>query len=435
MSEFDALSREELVALILDLRARVLALEAVLDEQRRDPPSGRVRPVPSFVKPNCPPRQKKERKKRHHSYVRHREKPTQVVEHAPDICPDCGRKLAGGWVQRVRQVIEIPSPRYEVIEHRFLRRWCGVCKKYHGICVDLPGAVGRHRMGARLMSLVVTMKNGCRMTVSAIQRLLKSLWDLHLSRGEIIQILHTVAGQGRQVYDQLREAVRGSPFVHADETSWREDGKNHWLWSFSTPEARLFVEDASRGHQVPERELGGDFRGILSSDFYSAYSFHLGSHQRCWVHYLRDLKKLKEEHPSDAPLHRWIASVRAVYSRAKDYQNPNRRARVRAREAFQEELLALARLPGPNAPQRLLAQRIERFVAEMFTFVEHQDVPSDNNAAERSIRPVVIYRKVSGGTRSSQGSDTFSILMSLVGTWMIQGQDPFQACQQMLATP
>ncbi len=443
MREFDILSRDDLIALAKQLwalkeqlEAQVALLHAELEKLRRDPPSGTARPVPSFVKPNRPPKEKKAREKRPHSYVRPRETPTQVIEHAVDSCPDCGRHLAGGWVHRVRQVIEIPTPRYEVIEHRMLRRYCGVCRKSHMASLALPGVAGRHRVGVGVMSLVVTLKKACRMTVTGIQRLLKSLYGLHLSRGEISEILHAVARRGRGLYEQLKEAARGSPHVHADETSWRENGKNHWLWSFSTPDVRLLVEDPSRSHHVPERVLGERYRGILCSDFFSAYFYHLGLHQRCWVHYLRDLKKLGEEHPDDRALAGWIESVRALYIRAKDYTSPDRRERVRAREAFQEELLALARLRRePEAPQRLLAGRIERFVQEMFTFVEHPDVPSDNNPAERAIRPAVIYRKVTGGTRSAQGSDTLAILMSLVGTWELQGQDPFAACQQMLTTP
>jgi transposase len=442
--DFDALSRDELIDLFkqqlelnLHLQDQVAALEAEVERLRKDPPSGVARAVPSFVKPNRALKEKKERKKRPRSYVRHREKPTRVVNHTPDRCPDCQRKLSGGWVHRVRQVIEIPVSSYEVIEHRMWRRWCGVCKKMHVASLDVSGeVVGRHRVGIRLMSLLVTLKNGCRMTVSGIQRILGSLYGLHLSQGEVSEILHAVARRGRRLYDQLGEAVRGSPYVHADETSWREDGKNHWLWSFSTRDVRLFVEDASRSHLVPERVLGERYPGILCSDFLGAYNYHLGVHQRCWVHYLRDIKKLGEDHPDDLALATWTRAVADVYSRAKQFTSPDRRTRIRTREAFQEELLALARMPFiNNAPQRILAERIERFAQEMFTFVEHPDVPADNNPAERAIRPAVTNRKVTGGTRSPQGSETFSILMSLVGTWMLRKQDPFLQCQQMLATP
>jgi transposase len=445
MSDTRKPTYDELVALVAEqaeaialLRDENAFLRGELEKLRKDPPSGIARAVPSFVKPNRAPREKKERKKRSQSFSRRREKPTETQDHAVDQCPDCGHKLSGGHVHRVRQVIEIPVAPVRIISHRVFGRFCGRCRKRWIATLDLTGqVVGRHRVGVRLMSLIVLLKNGCRMTVEAIQKLLRSLYALHLSRGEICEILHTAARCGQQAYEGLKEAVRGSPYVHADETSWREDGKNHWLWSFSTPAARLYVEDPSRGHQVSERILGERYSGILCSDFLGAYNYHLGVHQRCWVHFLRDLKELAEKHSEDVSVLRWTKRVRKVYEDAKKFRDLNvtdRRQRIRARERFQDRLLALAKpYFRTDAPQKTLAERIYNFSQDLFTFVEHPEVPSDNNPAERAIRPAVVYRKMSGGTRSQQGSATASILMSLLGTWQINGTDPMTACQQMLS--
>ena len=85
-----------------------------------------------------------------------------------------------------------------------------------------------------------------------------------------------------------------------------------------------------------------------------------------------------------------------------------------------------------DVPQRVLTERIERFLPEMFMFVEYPETPSDNNAAERAIRPVVTARKVSGGTRSAKGSDTKMTLMSLFGTWKLRGEDAMETCRKMI---
>ena len=108
--------------------------------------------------------------------------------------------------------------------------------------------------------------------------------------------------------------------------------------------------------------------------------------------------------------------------------------RCRLRIGFESELQALAEpyLATKDAPQRVLAQRIDRFLGELFTFVQYPGVPSENNAAERAIRPAVIARKVSGGTRSSRGSDTMSVLRSLFETWRLQGRNPIDACHGMI---
>jgi transposase len=439
MSDFDALSRNELISLILDLRGRVLALEAELERLRKDPPSGVARAVPSFVKSNRPPREKKVRKKRANSYVRPQEAPTQIVEHALDRCPDCGRQLSGGWTQRVRQVIDIPFAPYSVTEHRMTGHYCGVCAKRRVASPDLSGVVvGRHRVGVRLMSLVGYLSEVCRMPKRTIQALLRSMYGLHLALGEITELLHVLAKKGRAFYESLREAVRGSPCVNADETGWREDGVNGYVWSFSNSDSRLYLRDQSRGHQVSLAALGEEFRGVLVSDFYGGYNYHLGEHQRCWAHFIRDLKDLLDKHPGEPKVCAWVKKVTTLYQKARDFKSENRRKRALARFRFQDRLVALGEIClgvdpyGQAVPQRVLAQRCVRYANELFTFVEHPQVPSENNAAERAIRPLVTARKVSGGTRSAKGSDTKMVLASLYGTWLIRNLDPLQECQRML---
>jgi hypothetical protein len=106
------------------------------------------------------------------------------------------------------------------------------------------------------------------------------------------------------------------------------------------------------------------------------------------------------------------------------------------RQGLEEELLTLCRpyVRDKSAPQRVLAERIERFIAELLTFVQYPDVPSENNAAERAIRPAVVARKISGGTRSEKGSKTSSVLRTLFETWTIQGRNTIDACKEMLAS-
>ena len=264
--------------------------------------------------------------------------------------------------------------------------------------------------------------------------MLDTFYGLHLSVGEITQVLHTVAAQGQPAYEALGAQIKVSDAVQADETGWREDGHNGYLWSFSTPTLRYFVYDRSRSHEVPAAVLGNDYQSVLGSDFYGEYNFHLGLHQRCWVHFGRDLHTLKETHKDNAAVQAWCDAVWQVYEAAKAFASADTRQRVKAREHFQDQL---ARLAAPFArsdcPQRLLAQRCERFLPELFTFVEHPHVPSHNNDAERAVRPVVIGRKVSGGTRSPASSLTKMMLLSLLATWKAQGRDVLQTCQQMLA--
>lgn len=440
----DARTRGQLIAENTLLKEKVTLLEAEIEMLRSMVSGGgNGSSAAPFVKPNRKERreaERAERKKRKSSFARRRDVPTEVVEHAVDVCPDCGRKLSGGWVHSRRQVIEIPDAPVRVIEHVLMARRCGACGKRYIPKLDLSGeVVGRSRLGIRLMSLIADMATDCRMPHRSIQRMLGTLYGLRISVGEISHVLHRVAECGRQAYDDLQQQIRGSPMVNADETGLREDGVNGYIWSFSTPDVRFSLRDQSRASKVVTDMLGDEFTGVLVSDFYGAYNAYEGVKQRCWVHLLRDLKGLREKHPNNESVAKWVGCIKLIYEQAKEVAagSYTQRQRCRLRQWFEARLLRLATpyRDAKNAPQRVLAKRIDTFLGELFSFVDHEGVPSDNNAAERAIRPAVIARKVSGGTRSPRGTQTRMTLQSLFGTWNLKGLDPITTCAAMLADP
>ena len=445
MKDLQTLTKEELVVLLTQAlatieaqQARISALEqeiARLTDASAPPPSAKPTP-PAFVKPNAKKRPSKPRKKRSHAFVRKRQKPTQTVTHFPPTCYGCGRKLTGGWLHRVREVLELPQAPVQVIHHQIMARHCGLCQRRQVAQVDLSeSVVGQSRLGVRLSSLIAYLDSVCRMPVRLIRKLLGALYGLWLSVGEISAVLHRVAVRGQPTYDALLSQLRTSRVVHADETGWRENGKNGYAWSFSTPTLHYFVCPQTRSASVVKQTLGTAFRGALVSDFYTAYHYYLGPHQYCWVHLLRDVKELSEQHPNDALVNAFATELRALYDQAKTYSSPNLLARQSKCWQLRARLCALAhRHEAKERPERVLAQRLLRHELGLFVFVEHPEVPSSNNAAERSVRPLVVLRKVSGGTRSAQGSQTVAVLMSLFSTWQAQGKDLLQACQQMLTT-
>lgn len=439
--ELQTQSREELIALltqaletIQSLQAQVAALQEENARLKNQPPPPPASDMPAFVKPNVKKKVSQKRKPRKHAFVRRRQAPTQVVTHAPQSCSGCGRKLAGGWLHRVREVIELPQMPVEVIHHHVMARYCGVCNRREVAELDLSEAVvGQSRLGVRLMSVIAYLDTVCRMPVRLIQRFLSGLYGLCLSVGEIVEVLHRVAKQGETLYEDLKKQVQKSQVAHADETSWREDGQNGYIWSFSTPSVRWFSGQEGRSGEVAKSVLGTHFGGVLVSDFYSAYHWYRGPHQYCWVHLLRDIHKLCEQHPKDAQVALFAAKVKAVYEQAKAYSHPNGFVRGRQRRQFQKDLEAIAHQhEGEERPERVLAQRILKRLWGLFVFVEYEDVPSDNNAAERAIRPLVVVRKVSGGSRSSAGSTTVATLLSLFGTWQVREVDLLEECRQML---
>jgi len=419
-------SRDELLAIIDALTAQVSVLSARVAELETELARlrGKSSTPPTWVKPNRPAAERKPRRHRKQAFVRRREQPTEIREHALETCPDCGRKLTGGSVHRSRQVIEIIPAQVQIVEHQFIGRRCGVCGRR--VLPQLSdaelGAVGKHRFGVNIQSLAALLHISYRLPISMIRRFFREVHGLQISAGEIVALAAGVAAAGTDEVEAIRTAVLASPAVCSDETGWREAGQNGFLWGFATPAHRYFRYRHSRARAVAEGVFGEAFAGTIVSDFYSAYNQLPGGHQRCWAHLLRDLHQLKADHAQEPGVTEWVEAIHTIYQQATSFADPRQKARRQSQVQFERELAHLARpyRKQADAPQRVLAERIHRFRGELFTFVADPRVPTTNNLAERSLRPPVIARKISGGTRSETGSQTRTSLMSLFGTWAAQ---------------
>ena len=409
-------------------------------------------PPPAFIKAQKkkPLDEKKARKKRAAQYNRARKRavPTHIVEHRIVECPDCHLRLGGISLARCREIIDVPPPPVvEVTEHRMYKGWCAECQKWHEAPVDFSEQVlGQGRIGVRLASMIAYLRTVMRLPLRQLRDVLRTLHGFEVSLGELVELLHRITEYAQPVLEGLKGEIRASPAVQADETGWREDGMNGYIWSVSTPTIRYYEYHHSRAGAVVKQLIGEDFQGVLGSDFYAGYNVHQGLHQRCWVHFLRAVHDLKDDFPQDEELECWARDIKVIYEQAVAWAeqeldpslSPRQRDRMRVAEqhAFEQCLWKLCQpYAHTTAPQHTLCERVEQFLPELFVFVAVPGVPAHNNLAERSVRPLVIARKISGGSRSPKGSQTRMALASLFGTWMAQELNPFSQCLALLTQP
>ncbi len=435
----DTASREELLRLVTDQQAVIAQLEARLREveaQLRDEPPRRRMPG---HKPPRPPRTEAAppRRRRAANHGRPRSAPTRQVVHAVERCPQCACALVGGSVKRTREVLELPLPPVEVVEHVYLERVCPRCRRRWTPPSRLGDqVVGQGRLGSGLLSLIVALREEGRLPLRTIQWYLATVHGLTLSVGAIVRATQQVAAAGATAVAAIQTQVRASPVVHGDETGWREAGRNGYVWSFSTPTAQAFSY-GTRGGAMVDAALGPAFAGVLVHDGYVGYDHYPCPHQQCWVHLLRDLHELRVANPADSALAQWVAAIHRLYQAARASTAPDEGAGLRAKVGFEQRLHALVApyLAEPTSPRHRLSARLERHLREWFTFVAYPEAPSDNNAAERSLRHLVVSRKISGGTRSALGTEVKMALATLFGTWRLQDLDPLAACRQLLTSP
>jgi transposase len=439
---------DELRTLVATLQATVTRLHAevtALQEENtrlREELAKKGEP-PWWAKRNTPPRAERPRKQRAHGAGRAcAATPDVVVEHAAVTCPDCGHPLSGGWTYSAHEILEFPVAPVRVVRHVQVARRCGVCGR-----VVIPprdpaaeGAVGRARFNARFHAVVAYWHIQGRLPLRIIQQIVRLLYQVQVSLGELRRMLDTVTAAGQPAYAALREAVRGSPVVQADETGWREDGRNGYLWAFCTPEVRYFERHATRSGQVPRDVFGEAFTGIVTCDGYKGYDALPCWKQRCWVHIVRHGHRLRAKYPEAADAHAWVDALQALYADATaqvatpGYAQRREADREALRLAYQARLLALA---APHRQAALkewanLATYLTDYVNELFVFLQHPEVPPHNNGAEQAIRGPVTARKISGGTRTAQGSTSKMVLLSVLQTCQLRGLDPVGSLEQLL---
>ena len=448
--QLQLLSKDELIVLIMKLfdeidllKIRMVDLEEKLNQKVS--PENQKREIPSWVKMNVKSKKKKSRKKRLNAFVRLKDTPTNTVFHSHEKCPNCDGLLGKPSVAYSRQIIDIPILPATITEHIIFKRYCVSCKERFYPTPDLSSSVvGSHRIGINLMALISTMKEELRLPIEKIKNHLQVFYRLKISEGEIVKIAHKVATFGKSQYEEIKTNVLKSNVIHADETGGRENGRNGYFWNFSNTTHQFLLYRHSRGSKIVREVLGKDgenFEGVLTTDFYAAYNEYTGFHQRCWVHYLRDIKNLKSEYPKDKLLKKWSKDIYQIYERAKEYSGPSDNVPLGLKETMREEKeiyfkKQLTDICNPYLGQQTvfstLNARALKYISELFTFIRFPNILSDNNLAERSLRHLVVSRKISGGTRSKKGSETKSILGSLFGTWRLQNLNPFEQTKLLL---
>lgn len=195
--------------------------------------------------------------------------------------------------------------------------------------------------------------------------------------------------------------------------------------------------DRCRGSPVLKKFFKKHFAGTLVSDFWGAYNaVACAQRQKCLVHLLRELKSVDHYH---RPQGDWKIFARRLRRLIRDgIRSRTRRWSARKRAAYrqrlEERLQTLIHRGWENRHARRLVKRLRRHATELFPFVEHPEVPFDNNHAERAIRPAVILRKNSYANGSEHGGDVQAVLMSVYRTLKQRGHHPLQTIVDAVRT-
>lgn len=405
------------------LRARVAELEQqlskLLEHHDSTPPS-----VSSFVKPKHQKhRHKKPGQKPGHpgSY---RQRPTsadEIIEVPLDDCPHCHGVLENKNISE--QFVEEIIPAKTIVRcYRTVKGYCPNCQRT---------VESRHReqipnrmIGSRALLLAAEIKYGLGVPYRKVATTLKRLCGLSITAGALVQEMSALAKWLKPEYEAIQSSLRQSPSVNIDETGWRLDGKSCWLWAFTNDSFTIYEVNSSRSHQVVLEQLGAEYAGTITSDFYTAYNPLPYKQQKCLVHLLRELSQC------DDNTDEFFAFRKKLTRLLKDALRLKQRITETPKEAYDRlsgyihsRLSELCQAEYQTPDCRRLVKRLSKHSHQLFTFLEQMDVDSNNNRAERAIRPAVITRKISGGNRSPVGTKSLEIITSIIQTCKQQRRD------------
>jgi hypothetical protein len=351
---------------------------------------------------------------------------TTFIEHEvhPRQCPHCGSADPGATdAFDDHFVADLPEPK--VAWHRY-RRHVHRCRHCARTCqgrgdLELPGS----HIGPRARLLTCYSRAHLGISLGKTRHLLHDFFGLTVSRAGLLGHLRWGGALFAPVVEQLLELLRASPVVQGDETGWRINGQTAWAWCFRDPRLAVFLIEHHRSGDVITRALGTSFAGTLVSDFYAAYNALDCAKQRCLVHLLRELAKLRAELPWQS-VRAFIQPLSALFQDAielgKQREQLDAAAFAQARRAILERFDDLLLNTKSRQPDCLrIWRRLFKHADELFTFLRDPRVPADNNGSERDIRSLAAARNDGGTHRAGWSAAAFGKLKSAIVTGLKNG--------------
>jgi len=440
-------SYEELEELVAELRAENAALRELVEEsQRRLSQDSRNSSHPPS---SDPPKSRAERRREARAKAKelsrkaggqpghvgkHREmaSPEQVdqsTEHWPEAC-SCGHRFSGSEERVGDSVIhqkwELPPIRPLIFEYELLRLRCPCCGRPR--LAGLPCGVSGSAFGPRIEAHIATLAGVFRLSRRQVAEVVSQMLGIPISVGAVDAVIMRMSAVLADPWEKLREHIQNAELVHADETAWRLQGAQQYLWLAASALAACFRIDPHRSQAAAKELLGENFGGFVVSDRYVGYHFlDVLQQQLCWAHVVRQLVELSERQRTPGKLGRKLVKLaREVIAVHRHYLEEEHDLdwlgdHLRPLREQIKQLLEQGARGRHQKTANFCAGLLDEYDA-LWTFCDVKDIeiPLTNNSAERALRHAVIIRKIQLGTQSEQGNRWVERILSIRETLRLQ---------------
>ena len=364
---------------------------------------------------------------------------------APTICPSCHAHDLTPMEESTEHLQEdiVIRPRTVVTCYLHRQAFCRRCNR--PVVQAGKDELLNAPIGPVAKSVAIYLRYRIGISYRKTRELFRELFGLEFAPASALGFDRKASAEGEPIYQDLRDKIRTSEVVHADETSWRNDGVGHHVWFAGNQRLAFFHIDRHRSAEVAKSIFGESFDGTLVRDRYAAYNGIGVDWQICLAHILTNAKEIRAEHAllpqteKDTATRSFCDRIMDLCSRLCEIGQKLKsgaipwKAAPKIETSFVKELNTICKHPLPFKP----AETLRTYLAGaehkfLFTFLRRPGVPPTNNHAEQSLRHLVIFRKICLGTRSESGLKTHSILPSLVQTARRQCLHPRKFLQILL---
>ena len=431
-----------LIRVLLEERKQLLlridALEREVAQLKKNSSNSSKPPSSDIVKPKEEQRHKGIRKiggQKGHEGLKHKLLPSEKIDQVVSLelteCRECGAKLeeqrdGAPIIQQVYELVEKPV---RVVQYERHGHFCPCCQKVK--YKDLPeGVIENHPYGIKLQSIIGYMKGVIGASYRDISEFCSNVFKCEIPESSICNIVVRTSEALKTSYQELEQQIPKENVLNIDESGWKCKGESMWVWVFCTQTIAFFTLSTTRGSKVLYDILGENFKGGIISDFYSAYVKYANVMQQyCLAHLIRDIKYLttlpdKPTRDFGNTILKRFRLIFLLWHQRATY-DPEKFAK-RADRIQRKLYMYLISTSIPPGDALRLKKRIEKHWDSLFRFLKHPSTyEPTNNLAERTLRSLVRIRKMTQGTRGSNGNIWIQRSCSVVETCRKQKRNIF----------
>lgn len=376
----------------------------------------------------------------------HRKTPTQYDVHvdapAPTRCPHCKTNNVAVYdSQETSEHLQedIIDGRHHVTLFTHPSARCRDCRRW--VRQAGPGEILGSRIGPNVRAMAIYLRNEIGVSYRKVSRAIEDLLGLNFTPAALIGFEKLLSRQAQPIVADIEKKIASTEGpVHADETYWTLDGVRAYYWVHATEDYVHFEFETTRSGQVSRNILGEDFAGTLVTDCYGGYEAQSASaKQKCLAHLARtarDWQKLTDKGSVDFRFFdRIVKWVKKGCDYAREQSGWSALARRKHGKWLERELVLLQRLKLKHEKAITLQGRITKHADCWLVFLKDTRVPPTNNLAERTLRPLVIMRKICFGNRSREGGQRLAKIMSVKDTARRHGHNPLSVFYRLFTEP